>query len=187
MTDPSDVSAAAAAGGFIPDLPDDIAVRCIARVPRSHHPALALVSRSWRSLLRSPLLSAVRSHLAVTDPPVLALNLRSPTDQSPWFLLDPLLLRRSGKKSPPPLRLPHRPSLLSDRPAQPSAPRSSSSAAPSPASPPLQSRCSTPASAAGPSSPACRPPANSPPLPCSVAASTPLAAAFPRPTPGPSP
>lgn len=107
MTDPSDVSAAAAAtGGFIPDLPDDIAVRCIARIPRSHHPALALVSRSWRSLLRSPLLSAVRSHLAVTDPPVLALNLRSPTDQSPWFLLDPLLLRQSGKKSPPPLRLP---------------------------------------------------------------------------------
>ncbi|WOL12477.1 F-box/kelch-repeat protein SKIP6 [Canna indica] len=107
MTEPSS-SSAAAAGGLIPDLPDDVAVRCIARVPRSHHPFLSLVSRSWRSLLRSPLLSAVRSHLAVSDSPVIALNLRSPTDQSLWFLLDPLLVGRSGgtKKSPPPLRLP---------------------------------------------------------------------------------
>ncbi|XP_074576362.1 F-box/kelch-repeat protein SKIP6-like [Curcuma longa] len=99
-------TAAAGAGGLIPGLPDDVAVRCIAQVPRSHHPFLAVVSRSWRSLLGSPIFWAARSQLSLPDPPALALNLRSPTDQS-WFLLDPLLqFSGSRKKSPPPLRLP---------------------------------------------------------------------------------
>ncbi|XP_010926231.1 F-box/kelch-repeat protein SKIP6 [Elaeis guineensis] len=75
-------------GPLIPQLPDDLSVRCIARVPRSSHSALALVSRSWRSLLRSPLFVALRSDLGIAQP-FLCLNVRTPTAQSCWYLLDP--------------------------------------------------------------------------------------------------
>ncbi|XP_008781021.2 F-box/kelch-repeat protein SKIP6-like [Phoenix dactylifera] len=85
MTDSLDGSPA---GPLIPQLPDDLSIRCIARVPRSSHSALALVSRSWRSLLRSPLFFALRSDLGALQP-FLCLNVRTPTDQSCWYLLDP--------------------------------------------------------------------------------------------------
>ncbi|OAY69224.1 F-box/kelch-repeat protein SKIP6 [Ananas comosus] len=89
---------------LIPGLPDDVAVRCIARAPRSSHPELCRVSRSWRSLLRSPLLFSVRSALGAAEP-VLCLNLRSPTDQSRWLLL------HRGRRNPSPLPAPPLPSL----------------------------------------------------------------------------
>ncbi|OAY80878.1 F-box/kelch-repeat protein SKIP6 [Ananas comosus] len=89
---------------LIPGLPDDVAVRCIARAPRSSHPEFCRVSRSWRSLLRSPLLFSVRSALGAAEP-VLCLNLRSPTDQSRWLLL------HRGRRNPSPLPAPPLPSL----------------------------------------------------------------------------
>ncbi|XP_077231497.1 F-box/kelch-repeat protein At5g38670-like [Tasmannia lanceolata] len=52
---------------LLPNLPNEIAVECIARVPRPFHPNLSLVSRSWRSLLRSPLFYSIRSHLNCTQ------------------------------------------------------------------------------------------------------------------------
>ncbi|XP_073013403.1 F-box/kelch-repeat protein SKIP6-like [Typha latifolia] len=87
-------------GDLIPSLPNDIAVRCIARVPRLYHPYLSHVSRSWRSLLHSPLLSAVRSDLGITEP-FLLVNIRSPTDQSQWFVLHRRRRNPSPLPSPP--------------------------------------------------------------------------------------
>ncbi|XP_077231064.1 F-box/kelch-repeat protein SKIP6-like [Tasmannia lanceolata] len=51
---------------LVPNLPNDLAVQCIARVPRSFHPTLALVCRSWRSLISSPNFFSTRSHLKCT-------------------------------------------------------------------------------------------------------------------------
>ncbi|CAN1131395.1 F-box/kelch-repeat protein SKIP6 [Linum perenne] len=46
---------------LLPDLPDDVALNILARVPRSHHPFLSTVSKSFRSLLSSPIFYATRS------------------------------------------------------------------------------------------------------------------------------
>ncbi|GJN10705.1 hypothetical protein PR202_ga28822 [Eleusine coracana subsp. coracana] len=67
-------------GCLIPALPDDIAVHCIALLPRAVHPSLALVSRAFRCLLcrhPGPLLAARRhlglsdSHILLSPPPTL--------------------------------------------------------------------------------------------------------------------
>ncbi|CAN4106479.1 unnamed protein product [Withania somnifera] len=60
---------------LIPNLPDDIALQCLARVPRSLHPILSLVSKSWRSTITSPALYITRSLLHTTETS-LYLNLR---------------------------------------------------------------------------------------------------------------
>ncbi|XP_077233154.1 F-box/kelch-repeat protein SKIP6-like [Tasmannia lanceolata] len=52
---------------LVPNLPNHIAVQCIARIPRSFHPKLALVCRSWRSLLCSSHFFSTRSHLKCTE------------------------------------------------------------------------------------------------------------------------
>ncbi|KAL0449111.1 UNVERIFIED_CONTAM: F-box/kelch-repeat protein SKIP6 [Sesamum latifolium] len=39
---------------LIPNLPDDISLQILARVPRFHHPFLSLVSKSWRYTVNSP-------------------------------------------------------------------------------------------------------------------------------------
>lgn len=66
---------------LFPSLPDDVAVNIIARVPSSHDPTLALVSRSFRSLLSSPLLSSAR-RLLRRNQPSLYLVLRHPSSPS---------------------------------------------------------------------------------------------------------
>lgn len=89
-----------------PQLPDDLLLHCIARLRRSFHPDLALVSPSWRPLLRSPLLFSLRSNLGATEPS-LCINLRTPTDQSRWYLLIRGHHRRPGRFLPlPPLPTP---------------------------------------------------------------------------------
>ncbi|KAJ3702663.1 hypothetical protein LUZ61_006368 [Rhynchospora tenuis] len=72
---------------LIPDLPDDISVQIIARVPQSHHLSLCHVSRSWRSRLLSRCLITLRSSLRCTEP-MLCLNIRSQTNQSLWLVLN---------------------------------------------------------------------------------------------------
>ncbi|XP_057969922.1 F-box/kelch-repeat protein SKIP6 [Malania oleifera] len=83
---------------LIPGLPNDVALQCIARVPLVHHPTLSAVSKSWRSLLRSPLLFATRSRLNCSRP-FLFINIRVHRS-SKWFAL----LQSSSTLSPlPPL------------------------------------------------------------------------------------
>ncbi|XP_074264364.1 F-box/kelch-repeat protein SKIP6-like [Silene latifolia] len=78
---------------LIPHLPNDVALQCIARVPRSHHPHLSLVSKQWRSTLQSPHLHSTRRTLFTTES-FLYLNLRlfNPLNSSfsfKWYFLDP--------------------------------------------------------------------------------------------------
>ncbi|KAK7350842.1 hypothetical protein VNO77_09836 [Canavalia gladiata] len=76
---------------LIPSLPDDVAVNCLARVPRSHHPKLSLVSKPIRSLLSSPFFFNARSLLHSTQP-LLYLSLRSRAPTLQWFTLHHNLL-----------------------------------------------------------------------------------------------
>ncbi|RDX66170.1 F-box/kelch-repeat protein SKIP6, partial [Mucuna pruriens] len=71
---------------LIPSLPDDVALNCLARIPRSHHPTLSLVSRPIRTLLSSPHLFTTRTLLNCTDP-LLYLTLRSRAPSLQWFTL----------------------------------------------------------------------------------------------------
>ncbi|GMH23991.1 hypothetical protein Nepgr_025834 [Nepenthes gracilis] len=79
---------------LFPNLPNDVALQCLARVPRSHHPSLSLVCKSWRSIIRSPLLYSTRRSLNSTES-FLYLNVRllnpNSKDATPsfkWFVLD---------------------------------------------------------------------------------------------------
>ncbi|KAL2510699.1 F-box/kelch-repeat protein SKIP30 [Abeliophyllum distichum] len=53
--------------GLIDGLPDDVALRCIARVPFLLHPKLELVSRSWRAAIRSTELFKARQEVNSTE------------------------------------------------------------------------------------------------------------------------
>ncbi|XP_066395502.1 F-box/kelch-repeat protein SKIP6-like [Miscanthus floridulus] len=91
-------------GSLIPALPDDLAVHCIALLPRAAHPSLALVSRAFHTLMcrhPEPLLAARRA-LRRFEPHIL-LSLRPPSSASPLFFL---LLPNPGW---PPLPLPSPP------------------------------------------------------------------------------
>ncbi|XP_057490991.1 F-box/kelch-repeat protein SKIP6-like isoform X1 [Actinidia eriantha] len=72
---------------LLPNLPDHVALQCIARVPRSHHPPLSLVSQSWRSTLKSPDLYTTRTLLSCTQH-LLYLNLRVGSSFN-WYVVDP--------------------------------------------------------------------------------------------------
>ncbi|SPT16381.1 unnamed protein product [Triticum aestivum] len=91
-------------GTLIPVLPDDLAVQCIALLPRAAHPTLALVSRALHALLclhPEPLLAA-RCRLRRSDPHIV-ISVRPPYSASPRFFL---LLPHPGW---PPLPLPSPP------------------------------------------------------------------------------
>ncbi|TKY73902.1 F-box/kelch-repeat protein SKIP6 [Spatholobus suberectus] len=77
---------AEAAKNLIPSLPDDVALNCLARVPRSHHPTLSQVSKPIRALLSSPLFFTTRTLLNCTQP-LLYLTLRSRASSFQWFTL----------------------------------------------------------------------------------------------------
>ncbi|KAI9117042.1 hypothetical protein K1719_012041 [Acacia pycnantha] len=81
---------------LIPSLPDDVAVNCLARVPRSLHLYLSLVSKSIRSLLSSSLFFNARSLLHCTQH-VLYLTLRShgSSGSLQWFSLHQNILNPS--------------------------------------------------------------------------------------------
>ena len=53
--------------GLIPALPDELALLCLARVPRAQHAVLSAVCRSWRRLLQSRVLYDIRQELSVTE------------------------------------------------------------------------------------------------------------------------
>ncbi|OVA17045.1 F-box domain [Macleaya cordata] len=72
---------------LIPKLPNDVSLQCIARVPRFYHSNLSLVSKSWRSILRSPLFFSTRSNLNCTQH-LLFINIRIHNSSFKWFSLD---------------------------------------------------------------------------------------------------
>ncbi|KAL5982037.1 hypothetical protein ACLOJK_016105 [Asimina triloba] len=85
---------------LIPNLPDDISVQCIARVPRTFHPTLFSVSRAFRSLRRSTFFYAVRSNLNVSQH-FLYITVRH-SSSFHYFQLDPSSPKRRLSPLPPP-------------------------------------------------------------------------------------
>ncbi|XP_057516888.1 F-box/kelch-repeat protein SKIP6 [Amaranthus tricolor] len=78
---------------LIPILSNDVALQCLARIPRVHHPFLSLVCKSWRSTLYSPLFHATRCQLNTVQS-FLFFNVRlfNPKDSTfsfKWYSLDP--------------------------------------------------------------------------------------------------
>ncbi|XP_010416951.1 PREDICTED: F-box/kelch-repeat protein SKIP6 [Camelina sativa] len=72
---------------LIPLLPDDVALNCLARVPRCHHPILSLVSKTFRSLPTSSLLYATRSLVGAAEN-ILYVAIRLPPESGAcWFTL----------------------------------------------------------------------------------------------------
>ncbi|KAG7537174.1 Kelch repeat type 1 [Arabidopsis suecica] len=70
-----------------PSLPYDLIVNILARVSRSYHPNLSLVSKSFRSILASPELYQTRTLLGKTET-FLYVCLRFPDEANPrWFTL----------------------------------------------------------------------------------------------------
>ncbi|CAN8287740.1 unnamed protein product [Cochlearia groenlandica] len=72
---------------LIPSLSDDVSLNCLARVSRSDHPNLSLVSKTFRSLPKSPLLYATRSLIGATES-ILYVAIRIPPESGAcWFTL----------------------------------------------------------------------------------------------------
>ncbi|CAA7035832.1 unnamed protein product [Microthlaspi erraticum] len=81
-------------------LPDDVVLNCLARVSRSDHASLSLVSKSHRSLLRSPELYGVRSRMGLTEKCIF-LCLSIPSDPfARWFVFNPKAVNNPGRLVP---------------------------------------------------------------------------------------
>lgn len=52
---------------LIPALPDELALLCLARVPRAQHAVLSAVCRSWQRLLQGRILYDIRQELSLTE------------------------------------------------------------------------------------------------------------------------
>lgn len=92
------------ASRLIPGLPDDIALFCLARVPRRHHVLLKCVSRKWRDLVSGEEWYSYRKKHDLQESWIYALG-RDKSEQLCCYVLDPTRLKRGWK---PILGLPHR-------------------------------------------------------------------------------
>lgn len=77
-------------------LPDDIAISCLARIPRSYHAAPRCVSKRWRDLMGSKELYSYRRKHNLDETWIYALC-RDKYDQTCCYTLDPSSSRRSWK------------------------------------------------------------------------------------------
>ncbi|CAI5952327.1 unnamed protein product [Closterium sp. NIES-64] len=76
-------------GCLLPGLPDDVALSCLARVPRGLYGSLKLVCRSWHAAIEGSELYTQRSNLGATESWLHLIPLRSPH----WFAYSPVLSR----------------------------------------------------------------------------------------------
>ncbi|XP_051147364.1 F-box/kelch-repeat protein SKIP4 [Andrographis paniculata] len=82
---------------LLPGLPDDVALCCLARVPRWFHPILNCVSRRWRKLLCGEELHQYRLKHHLEETWVYALC-RDKNEQLCMYMLDPNQLKRGWKR-----------------------------------------------------------------------------------------
>ncbi|KAB2052375.1 hypothetical protein ES319_A12G116600v1 [Gossypium barbadense] len=82
---------------LIRGLPDDIALLCLARVPREYHTVLKFVSRRWRDLVHGEGLHAHRKKHNLDETWIYALC-RDKFEQVCCYVLDPNSSRRSWKQ-----------------------------------------------------------------------------------------
>ncbi|KAG7549304.1 F-box domain [Arabidopsis thaliana x Arabidopsis arenosa] len=82
-------------------LPEDVALNCLARVPRFYGPTLSLVSRDLRSLIASPELEATRSRIGRREDYLcVCLNLDKYIPEPRWFTLSPIPNQQKLKPMP---------------------------------------------------------------------------------------
>ncbi|KAK9144210.1 hypothetical protein Sjap_004113 [Stephania japonica] len=88
---------------LLPGLPDDLALRCLARLSNITCAAARATSRSWRAALSPTTLNAIRvsSDLPSTQLLFLSLSSTDPHSQFQWFFIDPLRYRCFPISTPP--------------------------------------------------------------------------------------
>ncbi|KAK9120476.1 hypothetical protein Syun_018093 [Stephania yunnanensis] len=88
---------------LLPGLPDDLALRCLARLSNIACAAARATSRSWRYALSPTTLNAVRvsSDLPSTQLLFISLSSTDPHSQFKWFFVDPLHYRCFLVSMPP--------------------------------------------------------------------------------------
>lgn len=82
---------------LIPGLPDDIALSCLARVPRKNHPVLNCVSKRWKELVSSEEWCSYRLKHQLEETWIYALC-RDKSDQLCMYVLDPGQSKRVWKQ-----------------------------------------------------------------------------------------
>lgn len=84
---------------LITGLPDDIALFCLARVPRKYHTVLKCVSKGWRDLVCSEEWRVYRQKNNLGESWIYALCRDKSTDQVNFYMLDPSSSRQGSWKS----------------------------------------------------------------------------------------
>ncbi|KAH6771843.1 hypothetical protein C2S51_010247 [Perilla frutescens var. frutescens] len=82
---------------LIPGLPDDVALSCLARVPRKYHPVLNCVSKRWRELVTSEEWFSYRQIHQLEETWIYSLC-RDKSEQLCIYALDPEQFRRGWKQ-----------------------------------------------------------------------------------------
>ncbi|KAH6779875.1 hypothetical protein C2S52_011112 [Perilla frutescens var. hirtella] len=82
---------------LIPGLPDDVALSCLARVPRKYHPVLNCVSKRWRELVVSEEWFSYRQIHHLEETWIYSLC-RDRSEQLCIYALDPEQFRRGWKQ-----------------------------------------------------------------------------------------
>ncbi|PIN26110.1 hypothetical protein CDL12_01145 [Handroanthus impetiginosus] len=73
---------------ILPGLPDDVSKHCLALVPRSSFPAIAAVSKRWRSFIKSKEFLTVRKLAGVLEEWLYVLTVDAEGKESHWEVLD---------------------------------------------------------------------------------------------------
>lgn len=84
---------------LINGLPDDIALTCLARIPRRYHSLLKCVSRTWRDLVCSKQWQSYREKHNLTETWIYALC-KDKMEQLCCYVLDPNLPKKGWKRIP---------------------------------------------------------------------------------------
>lgn len=82
---------------LIPGLPDDVALSCLARVPRKYHPVLNCVSKRWRELVASEECASYRLSHHLEETWIYSLC-RDKSEQLCLYALDPDQYRRGWRQ-----------------------------------------------------------------------------------------
>lgn len=77
---------------LIPGLPNDLALQCLARVPRRYHLNLRCVCRKWRDMIASEYYYSLRKSLGLSEGWIYAFS-RDYVECLHWHVLDPITRR----------------------------------------------------------------------------------------------
>ncbi|KAF3587372.1 hypothetical protein F2Q69_00027319 [Brassica cretica] len=77
---------------LIPNLPDELSIQILARLPRICYSSVRLVSRRWRSAVSTSEVYALRKELGITEEWLYVLT-KGQDDKLLWYALDPVSTR----------------------------------------------------------------------------------------------